>query len=69
MTLLKAHVFSVTLYGYETWTLETEEHKLLYLISFELRWYMKILKLIWKNLVTDDEVYGRARENSSLWKP
>ena len=43
--LVKAMVFPVVMYGYETWTIKKAEYKIIY--AFELWCWRKLLRVPW----------------------
>jgi len=51
---LKIYIWSVTLYGCETWTVSATEKKKLE--AFEMWCYRKMFKIIWSDRVTNEEV-------------
>jgi len=64
--LLKAYVWSVALYGSETWTIgKTEEKRLL---AFETWCYRRLLRISWTKHITIEEVYRRVGETRSFLK-
>jgi len=64
--LLKVYVWSVALYGNETWTIgKTKEKRLL---VFETWCYRKLLRIRWTEHITNEEVYRRAGETKSFLK-
>jgi len=62
--LVKFYVWSIVLYGTETWTLRKLEQK--YLKSFEMWRWRKLEKIKWPQKVTNEEVLDRMRENRTL---
>ena len=61
---LKCYVYSVLLYGVETWTLKAET--LSKLQAFELWLYRRILKIPWTDKVTNEEVLRRMNTTADL---
>ena len=64
--LLKTYLWSIAMYGWETWTFGEAERKRLN--AFEMwsyRW-MRIIK--WMDRITNEEVLGRIGERKTLWK-
>jgi len=57
---LKIYVWSVTLYGSETRTVSATEKKKLE--AFEMWCYRKMLKIIWSDRITNEEVLERIKE-------
>uniref|UniRef100_A0A8D8T8A4 Craniofacial development protein 2 n=1 Tax=Cacopsylla melanoneura TaxID=428564 RepID=A0A8D8T8A4_9HEMI len=64
MRLLKCYVFSVLLYGVETWTLTQDTTKKLE--AFELWLYRRILRLSWTHKVTNKEVLQRMKKEPEI---
>ncbi|KDR13536.1 hypothetical protein L798_11449, partial [Zootermopsis nevadensis] len=62
--LVKCYVWSVALYGAETWTLRKKEQK--YLESFEMWCWRRIEKIRWTDRVTNEEVLRRVNEQRSI---
>lgn len=62
--LLKCYVYSVLLYGVETWTLKQETISKLQ--AFELWLYRRILKIPWTQKVTNEEVLRRMKTSSEI---
>ncbi|KDR16678.1 hypothetical protein L798_09068 [Zootermopsis nevadensis] len=62
--LVKCYVWSVTLYGAETWTLRKKEQK--YLESFEMWCWRRIEKIRWTDRVTNEEVLRRVNEQRNI---
>jgi len=62
--LVKTLVWSVLLYCCETWTLRTEERRRLE--AFEMWVWRKLLKISWKDKVTNEEVLMRVGEKRQL---
>ncbi|KDR18382.1 hypothetical protein L798_07764 [Zootermopsis nevadensis] len=58
--LVKCYVWSVALYGAETWTLRKKEQK--YLESFEMWCWRRIEKIRWTDRGTNEEVLRRVNE-------
>uniref|UniRef100_A0A8D8SUP8 Reverse transcriptase domain-containing protein n=1 Tax=Cacopsylla melanoneura TaxID=428564 RepID=A0A8D8SUP8_9HEMI len=62
--LLKCYVFSVLLYGVETWTLtEATTNKLK---AFELWLYRRMLRISWTQKITNAEVLNRMNKKAEL---
>ena len=55
ITVLKCYVWSTLLYGCEAWTLSSAMMKKLE--AFETWLYRKMLRIPWKDRITNDEVY------------
>ncbi|KDR09341.1 hypothetical protein L798_15108, partial [Zootermopsis nevadensis] len=62
--LVKCYVWSVALYGAETWTLRKKEQK--YLESFEMWCWRRIEKIRWTDRVTNEEVLRRVNEQRNI---
>ncbi|KAL1447016.1 hypothetical protein WDU94_015647 [Cyamophila willieti] len=62
--LLKCYVYSVLLYGVETWTLKGETISKLQ--AFEMWLYRRILKIPWTDKITNREVLRRMKTNPEL---
>ncbi|KAL1458712.1 hypothetical protein WDU94_008838 [Cyamophila willieti] len=62
--LLRCYVFSVLLYGVETWTVNKETTARLE--AFELWLYRRILKISWTQKVTNAEVLSRMRKKPEI---
>lgn len=62
--LLKTLVWSVLLYGSETWCIY--EHDKNKLEAFEMWCYRRILKISWRDHTTNEEVLRRIKEKRSL---
>ena len=43
--LVKARVFPVVMYGYESWTIKKAEHQRI--DAFELRYWRRLLRVLW----------------------
>ena len=53
MKLVKCYIWSIALYGAETWTLRAVDHK--YLESFEMWCWRRMEKISWNEEVSCDE--------------
>ncbi|KDR10935.1 hypothetical protein L798_14458, partial [Zootermopsis nevadensis] len=62
--LVKCYVWSVALYGAETWTLRKKEQK--YLESYEMWCWRRIGKFRWTDRVTNEEVLRRVNEQRNI---
>lgn len=62
--LLRCYVYSVLLYGVETWTMRDETEKRLE--AFELWLYRRILKISWTEKITNVEVLKRMNTKPEL---
>lgn len=64
LRLLRCYVFSVLLYGVESWTVTKETTKKLE--AFELWLYRRMLKIPWTQKVTNIEVLRRMKKEPEL---
>ena len=64
MILVMCYIWSIALYGLETWTLKKREKK--YLESFEMWCWRRIAKVKWKDTVTNEEVLSRVNVKRSI---
>lgn len=64
-SFLKVFVWSVALYGSETWTINSVDKKRIE--AFEMWCYRRMLKIKWVDRVTNEEVLNRIGEKRSLW--
>ncbi|KAI5707563.1 hypothetical protein M8J77_011831 [Diaphorina citri] len=62
--LLKCYIFSILLYGVESWTLNENTTKKLE--AFEMWLYRRILKISWIEHVTNEEVLRRMKKEREL---
>uniref|UniRef100_A0A8D8WNZ2 Craniofacial development protein 2 n=1 Tax=Cacopsylla melanoneura TaxID=428564 RepID=A0A8D8WNZ2_9HEMI len=62
----KCYIWSVVLYGSETWTMRKKEEK--YLESFEMWLWRRIENIIWSDKVRNEEVLRRVGEERSILK-
>jgi hypothetical protein len=63
-TLVKCYIWSIALYGAETWTLRTVDQK--HLDSFELWCWRRMGKISWTDHVRNEEVLLRVKEQRSI---
>ena len=63
---VKCYVWSIALYGSETWTLREKERK--YLEAFEMWCWRKMEKIDWRDHITNEEVLAKVQENRSILK-
>lgn len=64
-SFLKIYVWSIALYGGETWTISaTEKRKL---EAFEMWCYRKMLRIKWIDRITNEAVLNRIKEKKILW--
>jgi len=64
--LVRCYVWSIALYGSETWTLRKLEWK--YLESFEMWCWRRMEKIKWSERVTNEQVLDRIGEKRTLLK-
>ena len=62
--VLRCYVWSTLLYGCETWTISVAMQKKL--DAFETWLYRRMLRISWKDMVTNEEVYRRMNIKQSL---
>jgi len=62
--LVKCYVWSIALYGAETWTLRAVDQK--HLESFEMWCWRKIEKISWTDHVRNEEVLLRVKEQRTI---
>lgn len=62
----KCYIWSVVLYGSETWTMRKKEER--YLESFEMWLWRRIENIIWSDKVRNEEVLRRVGEERSILK-
>ena len=62
--VLRCYVWSTLLYGCETWTISVVMQKKL--DAFETWLYRRMLRISWKDMVTNQEVYRRMNIKQSL---
>ena len=64
--LIKSCIWSVALYGSETWTLGKNEERV---VNAHETWcWRRMLKIKWTDRITNDEVFKRAKEERLLLK-
>jgi hypothetical protein len=63
MLCSKCHIWSIALYGVETWMLRTADQE--HLESFEMCW-RRMEKIIWTDHVRNEEVLLRVKEQRSI---
>ena len=61
--LIKCYIWSMALYGAETWTLRAADQK--YLESFEM-WWRRMEKISWTDHVRNEEVLLRVNEQRNI---
>ena len=64
MSLIVWYIWSMTLYGTETWTLRAADQK--YLESFEIWCWRRMEKLSWTDHVNNEEVLLRVNEQRNI---
>jgi hypothetical protein len=62
--LVKCYIWSIALYGAETWTLRKEDRK--YLESFEMWCWRRMEKISWTDRVRNEEVLHRVKEERNM---
>jgi hypothetical protein len=62
--LVKGYNWSTTLYGAETWTLQTADHK--YMKSFEMWCWGMLEKICWADHVRNEEVLRTAKADRNI---
>ena len=62
--LIKYYIWSMALYGAETWTLRAADRK--YLESFEMWCWRKMEKISWTDHVRNEEVLLRVNEQGNI---
>jgi len=62
--LVKCYIWSMALYGAETWTLRVADQK--YLESFEMWCWKRMEKISWTNYVRNEEVLLRVNEQRNV---
>ena len=62
--LVKCYIWSIALYGAETWTLRAVDQK--YLESFEMWCWRRMEKISWTDHVRNEEVLLRVKEQRNI---
>jgi hypothetical protein len=62
--LLKCYVWSIAIYGAETWTLRAVDQK--YLGNFELWCWKRMEKIIWTDHLRNEEVLFRVKDQRDI---
>jgi hypothetical protein len=62
--LVKCYIWSIALYGAETWTLQAVDQK--HLESFEMRCWRRTEKISWTDHVRNEEVLLTAKEQRNV---
>jgi hypothetical protein len=61
---VKCHIWGITFYGAETWTLREVDQK--YLEGLELRCWRRMEKIIWTNSAKNEEVLRGVEEERNI---
>jgi hypothetical protein len=61
---VKCYIWSIALYGAETWTLRTVDHK--HLEIFEMWYRRRMEKISWTDHVINEEVLLRVKEHRNI---
>ena len=62
--LVKRYIWSIALYGAETWTLRAVDQK--HLESFEMWYWRRMEKISWTDYVRNEEVLLRVKEQRNI---
>jgi hypothetical protein len=62
--LVKCYIWSIALYGVETWTLRKLDQK--YLESFEMWCWRRMEKISWTDCVNNEAVLHRVKEERNI---
>ena len=62
--LVKCYIWSMALYGAETWTLRAADQK--YLEGFEMWCWRRMEKIIWTDYVRNEDVLLRVKEQRNI---
>ena len=62
--LMKCYIWSIALYGAETWTLRATDHK--HLESLEMWCWRRMKKICWTDHVGNEEVSHRVYEKKNI---
>ena len=62
--LIKRCIWSVAVYGSETWIVEKNEEK--FVNAYETWCWRRLLKIKWTDRIMNDEVFQRAKEERLL---
>jgi hypothetical protein len=62
--LVKCYIWSIVLYGAETWTLRKVDQK--YLENFEMWFWRRMKKITWTNRVRNEEVLHRVNKERNI---
>ena len=61
---MKCYIWSIVLYGAETWTLQAVDQK--HLESFEMWCWRRMEKIRWTNHVRNEEVFLRVKKQKNI---
>jgi hypothetical protein len=61
---VKCYIWSIALYGAETWTLRKLDQK--YMESFEMLCWRRMKKIIWTDHVNNEAVLHRVKEERNI---
>jgi hypothetical protein len=64
--LIKSYIWSVAVYGSETWNLGKSEERVLN--AFETWSWRRMLKIKWTDSIRNDEIFQRTKEERLLLK-
>jgi len=62
--LIKRCIWSVAVYGSETWIVEKNEEK--FVNAYETWCWRRLIKIKWTDRIMNDEVFQRAKEERLL---
>jgi hypothetical protein len=62
--IIKCYIWSIALYGTETWMLQVEDQK--HLESFEMSCWRRMEKISWTDNVRNEEVLLRVKEQRNI---
>ena len=62
--LVKCYIWSIALYGVETWTLQAVDQK--HQESFEMWCWRRMVNIIWTDHVRNEEVLLRVKEQRNI---
>jgi hypothetical protein len=63
---IKSYIWSFALYGSETWTVGENADRVVN--AFQTLCWRRILKIKWTDILTNDEVFQRAKEERFILK-
>jgi len=64
--LIKSYIWSVALYGLETWTLRKSEER--FVNAVETRCWRRMLKVTWTGRIMNDEVFSKDERRKITFK-